>query len=40
MAHQVRTVSTRRLGEPYGELTDPDLRAEVRRAMKVYLDLD
>jgi mRNA interferase MazF len=40
MAHQVRTVSTRRLGEPYGELTDPDLRAEIRRAMKVYLDLD
>jgi mRNA interferase MazF len=40
MAHQVRTISTTRLGEPYGELTDSGLRDAVRRAMRVYLDLD
>jgi len=40
MAHQLRTVSTHRLGEPYGELDDPELRSAVRRAMKVYLDLE
>jgi mRNA interferase MazF len=40
MAHQVRTVSTRRLGEPYGELTDAKLRAAVREALRVFLDLE
>ena len=40
MAHQVRTISTSRLGEPYGELTDPGLKTAVRRATRVYLDLD
>jgi len=40
MAHQVRTISTRRLGKPYGELTAPELRSAVRTAMRIYLELD
>ena len=40
LAHQVRTISARRLGAPYGELTDSALRAAVREALSVYLDLD
>jgi hypothetical protein len=40
MAHQVRTISRRRLGEAYGTLTDPELRAAVQRAARLYLDLD
>lgn len=40
LAHQVRTISVHRLGAPYGELTDPGLRAKVREALRVYLDLE
>jgi len=40
MAHQMRTVSNHRLEKLYGELSDPDLRDAIRRAMRVYLDLD
>lgn len=40
LAHQVRTISTHRLGTPYGDLTDPGLRSKVREALRVYLDLD
>jgi mRNA interferase MazF len=40
MAHQVRTISTRRLKKAYGELADLDLRSAVRRAMRLYLDLE
>jgi mRNA interferase MazF len=40
MAHQVRTLSIDRLEHLYGELTDSHLRAEVRRAMRVFLDLE
>jgi len=40
MAHQMRALSTHRLEHLYGELTDAHLRSEVRRAMKVYLDLE
>jgi hypothetical protein len=40
MAHQVRTISTRRLIEAYGDLSKPELRDAVRRAMQLYLDLD
>ena len=39
MAHQLRTISSDRLGAPYGELSDSDLREAVRRAVRVYLDL-
>ena len=40
MAHQVRTISTRRLKEAYGELSKPELKEAVRQAMKLYLDLE
>jgi mRNA interferase MazF len=39
MAHQIRTISRGRLGKPFGELTDPDLRGAVREAIRIYLDL-
>ena len=39
MAHQLRTISSDRLGAPYGELSASDLREAVRRAVRVYLDL-
>jgi len=40
LGHQVRTISVRRLGPAYGELTGPGLRAAVRKALEVFLDLD
>ena len=40
MAHQLRTISSYRLGEPIGHLTDPDLRNALRQAVKTYLYLD
>jgi mRNA interferase MazF len=40
MAHQVRTISTHRLGKRVGELEDPALRSATRRALALYLDLD
>ena len=40
LAHQVRTLSTRRLGAAYGELRNPELRSAVRQALRVFLDLD
>ena len=40
MAHQVRTVSKQRLGGLLGYLEDPQLRHEVREAIKEHLDLD
>jgi mRNA interferase MazF len=40
MAHQVRTISSRRLGTRYGELNDHGLRTAVRQAMRTYLDLE
>ena len=39
MAHQIRTLSTRRLGTAFGELRDPDLRDAVAEALRVFLDL-
>ena len=40
MAHQVRTISKQRLGSLLGHLEDPQLRHEVREAVKEHLDLD
>jgi len=40
LGHQVRTIPVRRLGPAYGELTEPGLRAAVRKALQVFLDLD
>jgi mRNA interferase MazF len=40
LAHQVRTVSTRRLRDPYGHLADHELRDAVRASLRLYLDLE
>ncbi len=40
MAHQVRTVSSRRLGDRIGGLEDEALRSELRAALRLYLDLE
>ncbi|MBK9964186.1 MAG: type II toxin-antitoxin system PemK/MazF family toxin [Holophagales bacterium] len=40
LAHQVRTISVRRLGSPFGELADPQLRSRAREALKVFLDFE
>jgi mRNA interferase MazF len=40
MAHQIRTISKRRLREPIGYIEDQTLRDEVRNAIRDHLDLD
>lgn len=40
MAQQIRTISKERILLAYGIVADEDLRAKVRQAIKVYLDLD
>ena len=40
MAHQVRTISKRRLGRLLGHLEDPRLRDGVREAIREHLDLE
>jgi len=40
MAHQIRAVSKRRLGAFVGRIEDQELRAAVRAAVRVQLDLD
>ena len=40
MAHQLRTIARHRLGDPFGELTDPRFRDAVRDAIRIYLDLE
>ena len=40
MAHQIRTIPKSLLAAPIGSVDDPDLRAEVRRALQVQLNLD
>ncbi len=40
MAHQLRTLSKKRLGRHMGTLDDPSSRDDVRTAMKTQLDLD
>ncbi len=39
MAHQIRTISQRRLGRQIGLLSDAILQGEVRQATKEHLDL-
>lgn len=39
LIHQVRTISVRRLGSRLGALDDPELRGQVRSALRLYLDL-
>ena len=40
MAHQLRTLSKKRLGRHLGTLDDSSFRADVRTAMRIQLDLD
>lgn len=40
MAHQIRTLSKRRLGALLGRIDDQELRAAVRAAVRVQLDLE
>jgi mRNA interferase MazF len=40
MAHQIRTLSKSRLSSRMGVVDDPDLRATVRAALQIQLDLD
>ena len=40
MAHQIRSLSKRRLGARLGTVEDQELRAAVRSAVRVQLDLD
>ena len=40
MAHQTRTLAKRRLRRPIGTIEDDDLKSEIRRAMRVQLNLD
>lgn len=40
MAHQIRTISKRRLRGPIGYIEDQTLRDEVRNAIRDHLDLD
>lgn len=40
MAHQIRAVSKRRLSARLGTIEDQELRAAVRAALRVQLDLD
>ena len=39
LAHQIRTVSARRLSPALGALDDRELRAQVTRALRIWLDL-
>ncbi len=40
MAHQIRTISKRRLGELLGFLDDARLRNEIHRSIKEHLDME
>jgi mRNA interferase MazF len=40
LAHQVRTISARRLSPAIGALVDPALREQVSRALRLWLDLE
>jgi mRNA interferase MazF len=40
MAHQIRTISQKRLGKVLGYVYDNELKQQVRQAIKEHLDLD
>ena len=40
MAHQITTVSKSRLSAVAGNVSDPEIRSAIRRAIRVQLDLD
>ena len=39
LAHQVRTISARRLSTAIGSLSDPGLRSRITSALRIWLDL-
>ena len=40
MAHQLRTLSKRRLGAHIGHVDDQTIRAKIQHAVRIHLDLD
>lgn len=40
MAHQLRTLSKKRLGKTIGRIDDADLRSAIKVAMRIQLDLE
>ena len=40
MAHQIRTISKKRLGKLVGRLEDQGIQLEVKKALKEHLDLE
>jgi mRNA interferase MazF len=40
MAHQIRTISKKRLGKTLGYLTDIQVRLDIVKALKDHLDID
>lgn len=40
MAHQIRTISKQRLGKRVGYIDDPQIRLEVKKAIKEHLDME
>lgn len=40
LAHQIRTISKKRLKEPYGHIDKSETREKVENALRVHLDLE
>ena len=40
MAHQLRTLSKKRLGKTIGRIDDTEIRSAIKTAMRIQLDLD
>ena len=40
MAHQIRTISKKRLGKLFGYIAEPKLRDEIHTAIKEHLDME
>lgn len=39
MAHQIRALSKDRLAQKCGEITDEEIREEIKKAIRIYLDI-
>ena len=40
LAHQIRTISKKRLKNPYGYITSYEVKIEIEDALKIHLDLE
>lgn len=40
LSHQIRTASRSRLTKRYGSISDPAIREQIQRAMRIFLDLE